>query len=56
MDNISLVQVIDRIQNLSNSLRSILLGELPIFTDPIEQLATRSQLRNDVEFVLNRSD
>lgn len=37
--NISLVQIIDSIEHLTDGLRRILLCELAIFTDSVEQLA-----------------
>lgn len=53
MDDISFVQVVDGVKDLANSLRRILLGELAVLADPIKQLTTRSELRDDVEFVLS---
>lgn len=52
VDNIAFVQVVDGIQHLSNRLRGILLRELSVLANAIEQLTTRGQLRDDVEFIL----
>ena len=53
VDNVSLVQVVDGIENLANGLRSILLRELAVFTNAIEQLTTSGQLSDNVKFVLS---
>lgn len=52
MDNIPLVQVVDRIEDLADRLRRILLRELAILADPVEQLAAGGQLSDNVKFVL----
>jgi hypothetical protein len=53
MDNIVLVQVIDRLQNLFNSLRTVLFGELALLANSVEQLSTSRELCDDVVFVLD---
>lgn len=55
MNNIVVVQIVDSFQHLSNGLGSVLLRELALFTDTVEQLATRGQLGYDVVFVLMAS-
>ena len=52
MDNIVLVQVVHCAQNLLDGLRGVLLGELPLLTDSVEQLPSRSKLGDDVVLVL----
>lgn len=41
VDNVPFVQVVDGIEDLSNGLGRVLLGELAVFADPVEQLSTR---------------
>jgi hypothetical protein len=53
MDNIVLVQVIDRFQNLFNGLRTVLFGELALLADSVEQLSTGRELCDDVVLVLD---
>ena len=55
MDNVSLVQVVDRLQNLFDSLRCIFLRESALFAYPVEKLASSRQLGDYVVFVLKRS-
>ena len=50
------MQVIDRLENLANGLRRILLRELAVIANSIEQLSTSSQLCHNVEFVLDSSE
>ena len=52
MDHLVLVKVIDRAQDLPDALRCILLSELALFADPVEKLAARSELGDDIELVL----
>lgn len=52
MDDVVLVQVVNGVKNLLDSLRGIFLGELAPVANTIEKLSSRGQLRNDVEFVL----
>ena len=53
VDNIFPVQVVDRIQNLLDGLRGVLLRELALLADPVEQLAACGQLGDDVVLVLD---
>lgn len=53
MDNVVLVQVVHRIQDLFDGLRCILLGELALLTNPVEQLASGRKLGDNVVLVLN---
>lgn len=50
------MQVIDRLENLANGLRRILLRKLAVIANSIEQLSTSGQLCHNVEFVLDLSD
>lgn len=52
MDNIVFVKVIDCTQDFSDHAGCVLLCELSVFTNPVKELATSSQLGNDVIFVL----
>lgn len=52
MDDVPLVKVVDRTENLSNSLCCVLLGELALFANSVEQLSTSSKFGNNVPFVL----
>lgn len=52
MDNVSLVQIVDCIEDLTNGLRRILFCELAVFANSVEQLTTSGQLGDNVEFVL----
>lgn len=52
VDNVPLMEIVDRIQDLPDGLRGVLLRELAILADPVEQLSTSSQLSDDVVFVL----
>lgn len=54
MDDVVLVQVVNGIKNLLDSLRGILLGKLAPVANTIEKLSSCSQLSNNVEFVLWR--
>jgi hypothetical protein len=49
------VEIVDRLQDLFDSLRSILLGKLSIFTNPIEQLASGCELGYYIIFILASS-
>lgn len=53
MDNVSLMQVVDGIEDLANGLRGIFLRELAVFANAVEQLTTSGQLSNNIEFVLS---
>lgn len=52
MDDVPLVQIIDCIEDLTDRLGCILLGEFSVFANPVKQLTTRGQLSDNVEFVL----
>ena len=54
MDNIVLVQVVDRAQNLLDGLRSVFLGELALVANPVEQLSSSRELCDNVVLVLKR--
>lgn len=54
MDDVILVQVVNGVKNLLDSLRGILLGELAPVADTIEKLSSCGQLSDNVEFVLWR--
>lgn len=53
MDNIVLVQVIDRFQNLLDGLGPVLLSKLALLANSVEQLSTSRELCDDVVFVLD---
>ena len=53
MDNIVLVQVIDRFQDLFNGLRTVLFSELALLANSVEQLSTSRELCDDVVLVLD---
>ena len=42
VDNVPFVQIVDSVEDLSNGLGRILLGEFAVFADPVEQLSTCS--------------
>jgi hypothetical protein len=48
------VKVINSSEDLFDSLRSILLGELALLADTIEQFPTSSELCNNVVLVLRK--
>jgi hypothetical protein len=52
VDNIVVVEVVDGIKHLSNSLSSVFLRKLSLVADTVEQLAAGRQLGYDVVFVL----
>lgn len=52
MDDIVLVQVVDSLQDLLDGLGAVLLGEFALLANAVEQLSTRSELRDDVILVL----
>lgn len=54
MDNVVLVQIVNGVKNLLDSLRSILLGELAPVANTIEKLSSCGQLSDNVELVLWR--
>ena len=54
MDNVALVEVVHRFKDLFDGLRCIFLCEFSLVADAIEELSTRSQLRNNVVLVLDR--
>lgn len=53
MNNTVLVEVVDGAENLSDTLRRVLLRELALFADTIEQLSTSRKLRHNVELILH---
>lgn len=53
MDDVPLVKVVNRVEHLSNSLCSVLFGELALFANPVEQLSSSSKLSDNVPFVLS---
>lgn len=53
MNDVVLVQIVDRVQDLSDSLGRILLRKLPLLANPVEKLSSGRQLRNNVVFVLD---
>lgn len=55
MDDIVLVQVVNGVKNLLDSLRRIFLSELAPITDTVEELSSCGQLSDNVEFVLWRT-
>ena len=42
MNNVPVVQVVDSLEDLLDSLRSVFLGELALIADPVKQLSTSS--------------
>ncbi len=52
MNHVVIMQIIDSFQDLPNGLRGIFLGELAVFADSVEELASRGQLGDDVVLVL----
>lgn len=54
MDNVSLVQVIDSIEHLSDGLCRILFRELALLAYAIEKLSAGSELSNDVVLILSK--
>lgn len=52
MDDVILVQVVNGVKNLLDSLRGIFLGKLAPVANTIEKLSSCSQLSDNVEFVL----
>lgn len=52
MDDVVLMEVVDGTQNLLDGLRSILFREFSLLTDPVEKLASRRELSNNVILVL----
>lgn len=55
MNDVLVVEIVYRFENLLDSLRSILFGELALVADPIEELTTSGQLCNDIVLVLTWS-
>ena len=53
MDDIVIVEVIDRLKDLPNCLRGILLCEFPLLADTVKQLSSSGQLCDDVVFILS---
>ncbi len=53
MDDIVMVQKVDRVQHLLDSLGCILLCELALLANPVKQLSSSCKLRDDVVFVLD---
>lgn len=52
MDNVVLVEVVDRLKDLSNRLGRILFCKLALLANTVEQLSSSSQLSDDVVLVL----
>ena len=52
VDAVVLVQVVHCIENLTDRLGSVLLGEFALLTNAIEQLSASRQLCHNVVFVL----
>jgi hypothetical protein len=46
------MQVVNSLEDLLDRLRRILLRELPLVANPVKQLASRSQLRDNVVLIL----
>ena len=55
MHNALVVKIVDRLKDLLDRLRGILLGEFALVANPIKQLSTSRQLCHDVVFVLSLS-
>src|SRR3569833_235397 len=55
MDDVLGVEIVDGAEHLLDGLRGILLCELALLADPVEQLAARRQLGDDVVLVLQQS-
>lgn len=54
VDDVVSVEVVDGIEHLADGLGGILLGELALFADPVEQLPTCCELRDNVVLILRR--
>ena len=54
VDDIVLVEIVDGVEHLPESLRGVLLGELALLADAVEELPARRQLGDDVVLVLQR--
>jgi hypothetical protein len=52
VDDVILVEIIDRFKDLPDGLGSVLLGEFALLTNAVEQLSTSRQLGYNVVFVL----
>lgn len=52
MNDVLVVEVINRLEYLLDRLRGVLFCELALITNSVKQLSTRRQLRHDVVFVL----
>lgn len=52
MDDVVLVQVVNGVEDLPDSLRGIFLGELAPVANAIEKLSSCGQLGDNVELVL----
>lgn len=52
VDNVPLVEVVDRIENLSNSLCCVFLGKFALLANSVEQLSSSSELSDNIPFVL----
>lgn len=52
MDDIVLMEVVDGVKHLPDSLRGVLFGELALLADAVEELPARRQLGDDVVLVL----
>ncbi len=55
MDDLPVVKVINRLEDLFDCLGSIFFCELPLIADTIEQFTASCQLSNDVIFILSWS-
>lgn len=52
VDNVVLVKVVDSIEDLADGLGGVLLRESALLANAVEQLSSRSELGDDVVFVL----
>lgn len=55
MDDVVLVEVVDGTQDLLDGLGSIFFCEFSLLADPVEELASRRKLSNDIVFVLEEA-
>jgi hypothetical protein len=55
VDDIVVVEIVDGIEDLSNGLGGIFLGELSFLTDPVKQFSAGRQLGDNVVFILPES-
>lgn len=52
MNDIVVVEIVDSVEDLSNSLGGVFLCKLPLLADSVKQLSTSGQLSYNVVFVL----